>query len=568
MEERPYSYHTFLFPFLWNDGGAIQWADFEKVLSIGERWVETSWRRERIPAGKSPDEWLQDYAVFQYFTEPVNNVIFNTRGDDVVRCFEYRYNGQPPKGRGKYRITKYSITKGNEVFTLDINNIRLHIYDVGVAILILELENNAHHTPDDVNKINEYGRRINMPFLIREGRHPVCADRIEITFDGTVFESEDYRGTLEKLAHNFPAEKETFTLNYIMDPLQKMIDGNGADNGGYEVTSNAAHRSSTKFFIKPCVDDRMFVCCLVADDELSNQIKGLNIAGYSFLDGWERRLTKKDGVVTDAEGKEYEPYQEGWADETAFANKLYKLLFIENDVTCQNTAMKKELLEKSVYRRWTDTGTLHGVTHHSLICATNSSVEIPVIQPFLTEYVQLAIFALAQRASILSLSGEAAAVAEGFKDNQAITAEQLRAIERLQAKYVKVQNQLFLFEATVQEQGVEIYNLMKEQLYIDTNKEELAEQMNNLRDVADISNARMERMHDEETKEREEKVNHLLHILTIVGLLLAALQTGLLLFPDSFWAAPCWTRILTCVVPSVLIVVLCLIYRRGRRNRR
>jgi len=521
MSELAYSYHTFLFPFLWNDGGETKWDVFEKVLSTKTRWIKASWEREQIPKDRNTDEWLQDYAAFQYFTEPANNVIFNTRDNDVVRCFKYQHNGLPLRNNGQYIITK-----GDEDFTLVINGIRLHVYDIGVAILILELENRVHASIDAVNKINEYGRRVNMPFLKKLNKkenahdtHPLCADRIEVIFDGTTFETEDYIGMLNDLTNEFETATRKISLNYIMKPIKKLIDGGGKDNGGYKVTSNKEHKELNKLnlYIKPCVDDRMFVCCLVADNVLSDLVKGVGVDGDSFLDGWDRRLTNKGGVVHDSGGNQHASYMEGWADETTFSNKLYKLLFVEKDVTCQNTVMKKELLLKSIYRRWTDMGTLYGATHHSLICVTNTNVVVPVINPFLTIYIQLAILVLAQRSSILALSGEAAEVAKGFTDNTNITSEQISDIEQLQAKYIKAQNQLLLFEATVQEQGVELYRLIREQLYIGKNKEELDKQMSNLRDAANISNDRLERKADKE-------VSKMINILAIIGVPLGFLQ--------------------------------------------
>ena len=480
---KSYSYHTFLFPFLWNDGGRLNWDDFKKVLSIGTRWVETSWKKEEIPGYKNETEWQQDYAAFQYFTEPANNVIFNTRGDNVLRCFEYRYNGKPIKNNGKYIVTK-----DKDIYQLNINCIRLHVYDIGVAILILELENQERPSLDAVNAINEYGRRINMPFLYPGKSHPVCADKIEITLDGKQFETENYLCTLIELAQDSKDKKKHISLNYIMSPIQKLLDGDGIDNGGYKVTSNVTHTELRKLFIKPCVDDRMFVCCIVVDEGFGNEVRKYDVdeKEYHYLSDCDLHLRDSMGDLV--------------SDDEIIANKLYKFCHIETSPTCQSATMKKEILKTCIYDRWIDYGTYHAMTHHSFMCVSTDSSSI---NAFLTLYVQLAVLTLAQRAVILLLSGEASSVAEGFKDDVSITSEQICEIERLQAKYVKAQNQLLLSEITVQEQGVEIYNLIRKQLYIDTNKAELAEQLNNLRDVANISNERLERDRDRERVERE-----------------------------------------------------------------
>ena len=54
-----------------------------------------------------------------------------------------------------------------------------------------------------------------------------------------------------------------------------------------------------------------------------------------------------------------------------------------------------------------------------------------------------------------------------------------------------------LSEVTVQEQGVEIYQMMRKQLYIENNLNDLDMSMNNLRDVSESTNDRLERRSDE-----------------------------------------------------------------------
>ena len=523
MSELAYSYHTFLFPFLWNDGGKTRQEDFIKVLSVGKRWFETLWQNEKIPNGIGQTEWLQYYAAYQYFTEPANAAIFNPRGENVVRCFEYRHNGSTPEGGiGKYIIIKES---GDYPITaeLDINNIRMHIYDSGVAIFILELENRQHRELDAVNKINEFGRRINMPYLVPGGAHSLCADRIEIRFGEELFEKEDYFVMLKKLGENFNTGIAEISLNYIMQPIQKFIDGGGVDNGGYEVTTKAdnARKDPKKLFIKPCVDDRMFVCCLVVDGAFANRLSKYNAAEkeYHYLTDCDMGSLNDAGIFA--------------PDNKTISNDLYKLCYIETWVTCQSVTMKRELLKQTVYDRWIDYGTIHAMTHHSLLCVSTDEV---TINAFLTEYVQLAILVLAQRATILALSGEAATVAEGLRDDTHITPEQIGTIERLQAKYVKSQNQLLLSEATVQEQGVEIYNRIKKQLYIDTNKAELDSQMNNLRDVANISNDRLE-------QRNSGRLNNILAIVSAFALVLAVLEIAPSFYSDIDFAPYRWGSI-------------------------
>lgn len=492
----PYSYHTFLFPFIWKTSEDKSREDFERILSVGRRWFDKSWKEEKVREDvKERSAWFQDYAAFQYFTKSANNVIFNTRGDNLVRCFEYYQH----KG-------SYTISKGNAEYHLVINNVRLNVYDIGIAVLIFELENHGHKSLNDVNAINEYGRRINLPILIaakgeKNVSHPMCADKISISF-GDISFTEDYIETMRSIGEGTMYLEKHIAMNYIMRPIQELLDGRGEDNGGYEVTANEEHQNNSVFYIKPCIDDRMFVCCLVRDDDYSNKIKEFDVARGEYR------------YLSDC----YNFNAEGCATEIGLDLDIYKLMFIETSATSQSAALRHDLLKRCVYDRWIDYGTIHGVTHHSMVCLTSAYEGIidSVINPFLTEYVQLAVLTVVQRAVILLLSDEASEVANGFAGDEVITKEEIASIEKLQARYVTAQNQLLLSEVTVQEQGVEIYEMLKNELYIKENMADLDSEISNLRDVADIANARLERLNDEEEARREKKIADAFNILSAV----------------------------------------------------
>jgi uncharacterized membrane protein YdfJ with MMPL/SSD domain len=149
--------------------------------------------------------------------------------------------------------------------------------------------------------------------------------------------------------------------------------------------------------------------------------------------------------------------------------------------------------------------------------------------------------ALAQRATIIALSKEAVEVANGIMEGDL---KGLEAIESLQKKYVQAQSQIMLFEVTAQEQGVELFNLLKEQMYINGNKKDLDNQMNNLRDIANIRSNHLERKSDI-------KLNNILAILSVFGLTLAVLQVAPL-FLECYGIVG---KVVSCVVAAI---VLCL----------
>ncbi|MCD8187676.1 MAG: hypothetical protein LUD57_03515 [Ruminococcus sp.] len=550
----PYSYHTFLFPFIWKTKPEIKLRDFERIFQAGTNWIERKWEvmqqgQDISQDEKKKNEWFQNYAAYQYFTTAANNAIFNADGKGIVKCYVFnKKNGT------------YNIHKKDETFILKINQIRLNVYEAGIAIMIFELENYAGRDLDTVNKINEYGRRINFPYLMEQS-HTLCADQISVKFDDGTEITEDFLETSKHLQEHIQGDGKVChcSLNYVMKPVQDILDG-GMDN---KITSNLSHKD--KFLIEPCIDDRMFVCCMVLDEKFSRELQGIEKDGISFLNDTDVRLKKDEGKVIDISGEAHDDYMEGWSDEKTLSSRLYKLLFVENDLSCQENAMKRELLKDCVYRHWLNSGTIHGVTHHSFVAVCNGEVWDAVINPFLTEYVQIAILTLAQRSVLLMLENEASEISNNFGDETDISQEDLKKIERLQEKYVKIQNQILLSEITVQEQGVELYEMLRKQLYIQKNMNDLDGEMNNLRDISNAVNARLERESDAMEENRfkmEEKNFNMIGILLSLLALVEPFAMMIMLYGRERYEGIFWFIISMIVVLGILIY-----YNRKKRNR-
>ena len=118
MSDKVYSYHTFLFPFIWKTDNNVSKEDFLKVLSIKSdsnnaegRWVLDNWY-DRKKADFLSERWRLDYAAYQYFTESANDLIFNSSGTGgAVNCYHYnkKYKTTDHNGNDKY-LVKYIIT--------------------------------------------------------------------------------------------------------------------------------------------------------------------------------------------------------------------------------------------------------------------------------------------------------------------------------------------------------------------------------------------------------------------------------------------------------------------------
>ena len=97
-----------------------------------------------------------------------------------------------------------------------------------------------------------------------------------------------------------------------------------------------------------------------------------------------------------------------------------------------------------------------------------------IIRPFLTQYVEIAILALVQRASILRFQRQSG----GDLSN--------KQIQELQKKYVDYRNQLHFFEVSSQEQGIELYELIRKQLYIEKEIESLEKNLEILYEKSNV----------------------------------------------------------------------------------
>lgn len=338
------------------------------------------------------------------------------------------------------RVKKYKLQKqGNKIcvsdketdeiididFILDINAVRAILFQGNVGILVIELENTRYKCPKIVNYINEYGRRINLPYIGVDESHTLVAEKI--TFFG---QTEDF---IQK-GKDILSQSSINDLKdgYIMKPIENLLKDLLP---GYKK-------------VVPVLDDRMFVCCMVRDTKLSEDVK-------------------KD-IFRDSE----------------LSQKIYAMAFIDADsASCQEMDMREEILKRCIDPRWRDWETIDAITHHSIVRITGG-VEVvdivdSVVNPFLIQYVYLAIGALVQRATILSLSAESAAISNNYFVNGFSEELDVR-LRNLKKQYVYAQNNIFLHELTVQEQGIEEFDMLKNELYIQASLENLDNKIESL----------------------------------------------------------------------------------------
>lgn len=442
-KELAVSYHTFFFPFLWDDAGRVSRKQFAECRS-------SVWEEDIFVSENHLDP--MDYNQYHYFNAAARNAIYTTeKGDDKQIVWNYRY--------GMEKDFFYVIERGEYRYALYINSIRLRLYNTGIGMLVFELENHdPKTTPEDVCRINDYGRRIFAPCLStyteeETGKEivssPITADRIYIA------ECCDKRENVPTLAScGYQRADITEIIPSVMQLLtnkEKRVravtqKGDGTNKEGYR-----------EFFIEPIIDDRMFLACLYDNKAYVDELS-------AWVDG-------EYAVFRDAVAKT--PY-----DETNCAQKWYAMLFADgNGSSCQGRDMLHKMLKKHTYRRWientykkTPCGMITGVSEYSMVSVGSevSNAEFLAVA-FLTEYVEMMMLALAQRASLLAFERRISDAAMG-KQN----------IKKIQKQYTIFQSQLLLQEVTPQQQGIELYDMLRENLYILKEEADIEKQISNL----------------------------------------------------------------------------------------
>lgn len=452
-----HSFHAFLFPFEWKprvwDGLLLEeQTDLKRICSVMDA-ATANWRR--MSAWTHPQS-LAQYNEANYFYDFVRPVLY---GDDQAK---YQVYYQHREARG----SEYIINLENgEQFRLELDAVGLSFYNTGVGILSFHCYNRAHPSPDEVLKINQYGRRLFPPFL---GTDP------EKTGTQEFFEDNDWRTGLERVKKSELAQSIVLEKNnraWAAEDFDKWASG--APN--LEHTPGLLRQLLPSVLlssldISPVLDDRMFVVCWYGNDELAGKIRSWDESGER--DWW------------------------------------YKYVFVDTRwMSSQSEELTQKQLAEHSNTRWLNYGTFYGVSRYSFVCLT-SSLET-LLQPgidaaFLvshvqTHYFKLAELALLQRGCVLRFSDEVTAISDLPEKNRALGAH----VSSLYKQYIRFVNKIYFREVTAQEQGIELYDLLQKHMRLENQVKDLDKEI--------------EELHGYVMLLEEERRNRQLEILTYIG---------------------------------------------------
>lgn len=419
-EKKVYSYHNFILPFAIQGNGKI-------TSNVNDEWdVMASIEEFPYLENQEIDKEKIGYACKRYFNQDAKELIYTNH--ELVK--NYCYKGT----QEIYRISYYDKAENLRFYDLKVTSIFLRIYEgVRTANLVICTENYSYPSLDDINAINQYGRRIYNPFLMD---------------DKSYLEAPNDLKLLTREEEAIEPEKSSNLVEYKIMSAPKILLKSFF---GYDDNSIFPEKKPTedRQHLSILIDDRMFVHSIIASKEFSSMIK---------------KTGNFENFFAEENNKEME--------------RLYKYSFIDKgDATCQSFDLLKDALSKCLYRRWVNYGTLYVVTPHSFLFLAGSEMkDVPGFLKtyFKTEYLEMVLMVIAQRQGLLYFSQIAGQSSE----------ESSQDIISLQKRYTIFQNQFLLPEISAQEQAIELYDLLQDSLYVPKYEDILDRQITSLYEIS------------------------------------------------------------------------------------
>lgn len=467
-----YSYHIFYFPFKWakkdvTEGTMTQLTDFSQIRFLNNgKWVRPAVAESQENDGNKTDKnnvSLDAQVLYNeknYYFRFVHDVLYDS-GDGNDNLVMHFERKEPQEKDVRYLI---KVSGREKPYSLKVDAININLYKTGVGMMSFYLRNDDESQCDtrDILNINQYGRRILPPFWseVNAEKRQELSEYLEISGLDTEISKEDFKSyTVD----------EPWTATSMLDSLLK------------DLTDNLT--------LTPVIDDRMFVMSLYKNDDMS-------------------RLSLS---AADAYCNPSSPFSEFW----------YKYLFVDTGwPTCQNDEMMRDLLRTHTYLRWQKWNSLYGVSRYSFVYLTNSGVPSYLVDYFMTTYARMMEIALVQRASVLCFSNEVTTLTK----RRNWTLEKLSEhVDSLNEEYIRFINRMYFNELTSQDQGVELYGLIRQNLDIDSYVEELKDEIEKLHDTISF---KVERSRNE----KAETLNFMAAILLPVSIVTGFWSMNMSLF--------------------------------------
>lgn len=446
-EEKPIlSQHLFLFPFVvtCKEKSKFDRKDTQELLVKKDGWKESKF---------APSKNFSEYV---YFHKYVRESAFN---DESKTSFSDYY--QKDCSAGDRLNIYYSPDK---CYELQLEYLSLHIFETGIGILTIQVQNCDYPGLEDVLKINDLARRIYPPYL--------CDDKPDKPPRGSAI---PYKAVLSL---GGTTVTEPFQGPYVTDGGELII--------GAHIRSILGEYFLDQYKAEPVIDDRMYTLCWYGNDELSGALNSRRRHHYAYEDS------------------------DDW----------YRFVYVDSgDSCCKNIDMRRELISRSTYARWVEYGTLYGISRYSFVALTNSTADF-IRNHMQRQYYQMAVFLLAQRASAISFASRISSISSEIDDLNGKTVEIdgiAENVRKLQGDFIGFVNRIWFEEVTPQEQGIELFAIAQSQMKL---KEQIAELKEEMKELFEY----VEMQYEKKQTENDRELNKVIGLLTKVSVIFLPLS--------------------------------------------
>lgn len=503
----PYSVHSFMLPLRWDylpKGYTIETGkenvSFEDrtdlnnflkcILHHNSNWSRKFFRINGNNESFNENHYFHAYATktlfdLQHKAEKTSRDIDTNK---VMVYFEMNIDGS---------ADTYTIKTLNDgEYSLGLSGISLHVYNTGIAILTINVENNRYETKEEILKINEYGRRLYPQFLdaayphTRKAKEAFLADSIEMNITAMgVLEDDfsDYDLIEEREVHHYNGNRfERSWVVKVPSYIRQLF--------GEKFSFILADEKPESIRFNILTDDRMFFQCWYGNNGLASALREIE--------------NVKDNSSSATETFEYPHIKDPYWYAYVFGDKK-----INSSIA--NKKIQSEHMKIHTYARWSGYGTLYGFSRDSFV-AISSVVptllanDAPNLRTQMkTIYYQMAVLSLAQRVSVLRFSAEVSNLTDLARSNEN---KQLSInIKILYKNYLEFINKIYYREITPYIQGIEMYNLAQQVMEIEKHAKGLEQEIDQLFKYVQL---------EEDTKQSiyAEKLNNIAFLFVPVSL--------------------------------------------------
>ncbi len=504
---KPYSVHSFMLPFRWDylpvgfdvDKQGKEAIPFEKRTDLNkfrELLVKSNekWKRKFFMINGE----AENFNEIHYFHAYAANTMFDLQQCDEVdenhihesKVMVYLELDVEPD-TDTYTIyikeQKNDGTEQKKEYTLRIAGISLHIYNTGVAILTLNVENHNYVEKEHILYINEYGRRLYPQFLsdsypaTKAVKSTFLADKIMLNItgmDGLEDDFSEYDTVSDREVHHRVGND--FKRGSVVR-VPKYIRCLFGENFCFIQQDEVEKMQLEKIRLNILTDDRMFFQCWYGSDEVASQLE-IKTCENSFQKTLKGQYDTIKGMkewsgslITKKEKTHHQYLTDKFWHAYLFGDK--------NEPSIANMDMQKRITNTHTYSRWANYGTLYGFTRDSFVVVSQSIPTLIKNAPNLrtqmkTMYYQMAVLGLAQRASMLRFSAEVSLLADMTK-----TGKDKKLVENVKVLYqcyIEFVNKLNYREITPYIQGKEMYDQYRKVMGVQEDVKSLDGELNEL----------------------------------------------------------------------------------------